>query len=762
MLASDPGGLPFLPLIYAAWADGELSGDEIIEIRKRFDAMDSVDPATRRVLASWLDPDRPPSPTELQAVLAAIREKADGLPREKKITLGGLGTELARRHGGVRKQDWPVPKVSKAIDDIDAALGLVSEEAAEELLAPGLDEAPDRPARFDPAAMSLLLDAERRPLRQAVRELLSQPRFAHEYGLSKEAYRERIFDWCKEIADQGWGALSYPKEFGGAGDMAKFVTAFEMIAFHDLSLVIKFGVQFGLFGGSIHSLGTGRHHEGYLAKAGTLELPGCFAMTELGHGSNVAGIRTVARYDPAADEFEVHTPDDSARKEYIGNAACHARVATVFAQLVVGDQQHGVHALVVPIRDENGCPQPGIRIEDCGEKLGLNGVDNGRIWFDHVRVPRENLLNRYADVTESGGYVSAIPSVSKRFFTMIGALVAGRVSVALGALSASKVGLTIAVRYAARRRQFGPAGGPEISVLDYLTHQRRLLPALATTYALDFALKYLVHRFVNRTDQDGREVEALAAALKAYTTWFAVRTLQSARECCGGQGYMSVNRFASLKADIDIFTTFEGDNTVLMQLVARGLLAEYQRQFEDLRPYTLLKFIAERAAAFVTEINPVLPRLTDEAHLRDPEFQLATFRYREERLLSSLARRLKHRIDRGDDSFDAANECQDHMLALSNAYAERIIVEQFAAGIETCTDESLIPVLETLRTLFALSRFEADRSWFLEAGYFSASKSTAIRALVNRLCREIRGDALALVDSFSIPDEILGAPIATG
>jgi acyl-CoA oxidase len=317
------------------------------------------------------------------------------------------------------------------------------------------------------------------------------------------------------------------------------------------------------------------------------------------------------------------------------------------------------------------------------------------------------------------------------------------------------------VRYGARRRQFGPAGGAEISVLDYLTHQRRLLPALSTAYALDFALKYLVGRFVNRNEKDGREVEALAAALKAYTTWFAMSTLQTTRECCGGQGYMSVNRFASLKADIDIFTTFEGDNTVLMQLVARGLLAEYQRHFEDLRPYTLFKFIAGRAAALVTEINPVLPRLTDEAHLRGADFHLAAFRYREERLLSSLARRLKHRIDQGEDSFDAANQCQDHMLALSHTYAERIIFEQFAAGIEACTDESLIPVLESLRTLFALSRFEADRGWFLEAGYFSASKSTAIRALVNQLCGEVKGDAVALVDSFSIPDEILEAPIAT-
>ena len=92
----------------------------------------------------------------------------------------------------------------------------------------------------------------------------------------------------------------------------------------------------------------------------------------------------------------------------------------VFAQLVVIGEVQGVLALLVPIRDANGATMPGVRIEDCGPKLGLNGVDNGRIWFDHVRVPRENLLNRYADVTSEGEYVSPIESPSKRFFTTIG------------------------------------------------------------------------------------------------------------------------------------------------------------------------------------------------------------------------------------------------------------------------------------------------------------------------------------------------------
>ena len=212
----------------------------------------------------------------------------------------------------------------------------------------------------------------------------------------------------------------------------------------------------------------------------------------------------------------------------------------------------------------------GVRIEDCGEKLGLNGVDNGRIWFDQVRIPRENLLDRFAQVAADGTYSSPITSPSRRFFTMLGTLVGGRVSVALAGLSASKSALTIAVRYGAGRRQFGPGGEAETVLLDYLTHQRRLLPRLATTYALNFALHQLAEQYAESTDDDRREVEAMAAGLKAYATWHATDTIQTCRETCGGQGYLAANRFAALKADSDVFTTFEGDNTVLMQLVAKG------------------------------------------------------------------------------------------------------------------------------------------------------------------------------------------------
>jgi len=120
--------------------------------------------------------------------------------------------------------------------------------------------------------------------------------------------------------------------------------------------------------------------------------------------------------------------------------------------------------------------------------MGLNGVDNGRIWFDQVRIPRKNLLNRYAEVAEDGTYSSSISSNSQRFFTMLGTLVGGRISIAAASVSASKSALTIALRYATQRRQFGPGGAAETLLIDYPSHQQRLIPLLAGIYALNFAI----------------------------------------------------------------------------------------------------------------------------------------------------------------------------------------------------------------------------------------------------------------------------------
>ena len=348
----------------------------------------------------------------------------------------------------------------------------------------------------EPSVLTAVLDGRWAGLRGDVRTQLAAADVRDRSDLSTEEYRRQVLEDLRLLAKTEHSRLAFAREYGGLDNPAGSVVAHEMLGFGDLSLMVKAGVQWGLFGGAVQLLGTERHHRQYLRDIIDLSLPGCFAMTETGHGSDVQHLRTTATYDPAAGEFVISTPDPGARKDYIGNAARDGRMAVVFAQLIVDGAQgasHGVHALLVPIRDEDGQAMPGVLIEDCGRKGGLNGVDNGRLTFRDVRVPREALLNRFGDVTADGHYTSPIASDGRRFFTMIGTLIRGRISIAGTAGSAAKRALAIAVAYGNRRRQFElPDGSGEIVLLDYQAHQRKLLPALATTYALSFAQHELV------------------------------------------------------------------------------------------------------------------------------------------------------------------------------------------------------------------------------------------------------------------------------
>ena len=633
----------------------------------------------------------------------------------------------------------------------------------------------------DVPALLAVLDGPYAGIRELTRKHLVEHAqiLDDQIDLDTDAFRERVLEVVKEMAATGSLGVGFPTQYGGGGDIGASVAGFETMALGDLSVLVKVGVHFGLFGGAILHLGSQEHHDAYLADLVTADLLGCFAMTESGHGSNVQALGTTATYDADAGEFVITTPDQASRKDYIGNAARHADMAVVFAQLEIGGESEGVHAFVVPIRDARGNPLPGVTIEDDGPKLGLNGVDNGRLSFDAVRVPRANLLNRYADVSEDGTYSSPIDNRGRRFFTMLGTLVQGRVCVGGAGINAAKVALTIAVKYALFRRQFGEPGGGEELLLDYGMHQRRLFPLLARTYALHFAQEVLaleLHEVFSGEEVVGdeeaerrrRALESRAAGTKALGTWHATRTIQECREACGGAGYLSVNRFAALKADTDVFTTFEGDNHVLMQLVAKGLLTDYASSFEDLDQLGMVRFVAglavetvvERTAAhkLLERIRDVLPGGDDwdqESGLLDPNYQLAMLRWREEHMLSGVARRLKRGMDGDQDAVQVFSQSQDHVIGAARAHVERLVLEAFVDKVAAQPEGDNRVALGLLCDLFALSAIEADRGWFMEHGRLSSQRAKAISREVSSLCRRIRPHAVDLVDAFAVPPEMM-------
>ena len=580
---------------------------------------------------------------------------------------------------------------------------------------------------------------DNRVMRENIFDFLRDPLYRANYTLSLAGFRELTAQRVAKFVAQRFFSVS---DYNN--DPLKFQAALESLSFCDYSLAIKSGVHFTLCGGTIAKLGTERHHREILPKMDTLELPGCFAMTELGHGSNVMGIETTATYDSTTQEFIINTPNNAASKFWIGGAANTAKITACFAQLTINGRWEGPHVFVVRLRDDAGNLMPGVRAADNGPKMGLNGVDNGQIWFDKVRIPRTALLDRYAQVDESGRYSSPISNPTQRFGTMVSGLTTGRMLIAQSAVDACKVGVTIAIRYAIARPQFG-----DTPIMDYVTHQRRLIPALATAYALhlsmieckSLALGQSAARAGANSADMAKRVHVLSSGLKAAATWHRTTILQNCRECCGGMGFMAANKIGPMICDMNVDTTFEGDNTVMMGAAAKPLI---------------------EAAVAARDISvPPPPRIN--ALDLGPGCVGALLTWRQRAITAEVAGEVAA-VGRNPKAAAAAVESSlDRLVQLGWATVDASSYGTFLDEVETAPG-AWRSTLSTLALLYGLTRVESDLSCYLAGGALPGNAVGPLRRKINALCAELSRDgakqALALCDGFGIPDHLLQAPIA--
>lgn len=742
--------LPYIPFFYVIWSDDLLSTSEIEVVKTAINEDSSLTDSDKKQLYHWLNRNHPPKNEEIKNWQQLITNSEAKLIESEAYPLESFSQKVA----GFYCDNCVINESLRAIE---LNLGIQPNHYNHLFHVEVVHQAYSN--RFSGKEIDTILNAPYLNEINQFRDFLKKPIFKWDISRDKAKARKLVLEQVQILASDGWGALAYPSNYGGIDDIESYASIFEHLMFVDGSLAIKFGVQFGLFGGSIQNLGSQYHLDTYLKDTGETKLLGCFAMTETGHGSNVRGIKTTATYVHKTQSLIVHTPGKNDNKEYIGNAL-DSKMASVFAQLIVGGKNRGVHAILVPLRDKDHNLLPGVRIEDNGYKLGLNGVDNGKIWFNQVQVPTKNLLDKYGQIDIEGNYQSKIKNPNKRFFTMLGTLVGGRICVAKGALAGAKMALNIAIKHALKRRQFNDSIKiQEDLLMDYPSHQLRLIPKVASSYVYHTVLQRAMHDYANSTE-DKRKIETQVAGLKAIITWFATDTIQECREACGGKGYLLENRIADLKNDTDIFTTFEGDNTVLLQLAAKGVLSDFKSELNSGGFVSVLKLIGGRLTDKFATINPTYSNKVDKAHLYNPKFHLHALDFRLRRLTDSAAMRIRGYIKKGIPSYQAFLKTQTHLLALGKAYSEVLAIKWFYEFVAKQDEGPYKELLYQLGALHSLSIIRNDATWYLEHGYLGSTKSKAIRQRVERLSTELRPHINSLVDGFGIPEHLMSAPIA--
>lgn len=577
------------------------------------------------------------------------------------------------------------------------------------------------------------------------------------HDLTKDQLRERTFEKI--------GSLVYHVT---NESIEAFTKRMEIIGLCDPGFWTRFGVHYGLFLGAIRS-GATSNQMSYWMEKGVISCQGmfgCFGMTELAHGSNVAGLETTATFDQRSDEFIVHTPHIGATKWWIGGAAQTATHCAVFAQLIINGKKHGTKTFIVPLRDPKTLALlPGINIGDIGKKMGRDGIDNGYIQFTNVRIPRAYMLMKHSQVSREG--VVTEPPLQQLTY---GALLSGRTAMVADAANTAKKALTISVRYAAVRRQFKSSLDADIEtqILDYPIHQRRLMPLVAQAIAFGFTALEMQRLYeetnsaleslepgdpnLNEVLDKLKTTHATSAGLKAFCTWACLQTIDTSRQACGGHGYSSYNGFASMYNDFAVHCTWEGDNTILALQSGRFLISAFQEAVKGTQQ--------RGGTAYLNNIEQVL-----RAKCAGKD-QLDTLGGIDQGWATVAAHSIKKAasdyeacIKEGQSKEQAFEVCSQVRFVAAAVHTSGFVFRQFRAAVERVPVGPERDALELLCKFYGLWQIEEKAGFFLRSGWLDGGLLDYVQAKVSEFCAATRKFSVPLVDSFCISDHILNSPI---
>jgi len=522
-----------------------------------------------------------------------------------------------------------------------------------------------------------------------------------------------------------------------------------------------FSIHFSMFLTFLRTQASKEQQEAWLEKALHGQFLGAYAQTELGHGSNIRALETTATFDPATDEFIVHSPTLTSLKWWpTGIYACTHGV--VMAQLIVGGVNYGFHGFFMQFRDDKGHTMPGVEVGEIGPKFDPQHNYIGYARFTHVRIPRFHMFAKSQQVTREGKYIAAPKKLSRfKYISMMSTRVAFVI------MSATSLGraATIAIRYSCVRQQGfkdtqadDPLALGEHAVIDYKMQQYRTFKALGLSYMFHMNGRWInefltrVQRAVSEGDESAAdelpELHASCAGLKVWATMYAHDSMEDMRKSCGGQGFLRSSGLGDIVTNFGVAVTGEGEQVILSMQAARYVIKAV-KEVKAGRP----------VAGTVTYLEEVPMGPVDLASCAGkPEVLVALFKDRARRFALNLEERFSAATSQGKTFDEALNAV--HVLAYKTAdvHCAYVLARNFhdAIGkyVRDAAAQAAVRRLEELVFLQLLREQGVD--WAEVLNYHQVD---IIMDRIHSLCDEIRPDCVGLTDALGYSDRALGSTL---
>ncbi|KAK4872215.1 hypothetical protein RN001_016339 [Aquatica leii] len=510
-------------------------------------------------------------------------------------------------------------------------------------------------------------------------------------------------------------------------------------------------LHYVMFIPTVMGQGTYEQQAEWIQKAWNCDIVGTYAQTELGHGTFIRGLETTATYDPKTEEFVIHSPTLTSYKWWPGGLGHTANYAVVVAQLNTLGKCYGIHSFIVQLRDEETHkPLPGIKIGEIGCKLGMNTTNNGYLGFDNVRIPRKQMLMKNNKVLKDGTYVES-PSSKLTYGTMMFV----RVVIVQDAADYLKKAVIIAIRYSCVRRQSQPKPDePEPQILDYITQQYKLFPLISTYYAFRYSATWLWDMYNNVSSEleagmldQLPELHALACCLKAISSTDAALGIEMCRLACGGHGYMMSSNLPTTYGLVTAMCTYEGENTVLLLQTARFLMKAWQIKVDGQK---------------LTPTVEYLQSARDTVYQRNVHWIISTLQYVAARKIELAWQHMNERIQKGISSEDAWNQTSIELTAAAEAHGRAFIVSMYCTTMEDIkktVSKPLRLVLIQLLDLYGITTAFKCLGDILRFTKATGADIEDLQLWLEELLTLLRPNAVGLVDSFDVRDEVLSSAL---